>query len=56
MPDRGYQMDGWRREGSTRVRSTWLGLAMLEEFWEHEDGRREWRRATATIYTLGEAV
>lgn len=52
MPDRGYPMSGWRLEGSTRVRATWLGIAIVEELWEHEDGRREWRRATATIHAL----
>ena len=52
MPDLGYPAGGWRREGSPRIRSTWLGLAVLEEFWQHEDGRREWRRASATVHYL----
>lgn len=50
MPDRGYQLNGWRREGSTRIRSTWFGIAVVEEFWENEDGRREWRRSPNLIH------
>lgn len=45
MPDAGYRMDGWRAPGIYRLRPTWFGIVIAEELWEHEDSRREWRRA-----------
>lgn len=43
MPERGFQLDGWRTAEQMRVRQGWF-RAVIEELWEHEDGRREWRR------------
>jgi hypothetical protein len=44
MPDKGYPIDGWRSTGDIRLRPTLLGLAVIEELVEYEDGQVRWVR------------
>jgi hypothetical protein len=43
MPDRGFPIDGWRSTDHTRIYQGWFRVVM-QRLWEHEDGRREWRK------------
>lgn len=50
MPsEREYPTSGWRRAYETRLRPAWFGIAIMEELWECEDGRRQWRKFHGTM-------
>lgn len=41
---RDYCVGGYIPTGQYRVRMHWLGVAVLEQLYEYQDGRRLWRR------------
>ena len=44
MPTQSPYSLGWRKTGKRRIRTGFLGFAVIEELYEHVDETRLWRR------------
>lgn len=47
QPPSDYNILGFFGTGKVRLRPGWFGVAIIEEFVEYRDGRREWRKMDA---------